>query len=153
MKPVGWVLTFVSVTMAIIFFRSATVTSAIDLLKGAVGLNGIALPQDLFEPLGPLTNPLHHIGVMPDPSWSTGFYKTAIWISGLMFVALACPNTLQILARYEPALGVKSRPTKLMIGRIIEWNTSLPWAIAMSAVAAIAIGFIGGPSEFLYWQF
>ena len=153
MKPAGWLLTFVSASIAMIFFRSPTITSAIDLLKGAVGLNGITLPQDLFERVGPLTSTLHHIGVMPDPTWPTGFYKTAIWIPGLMFVALACPNTLQILARYEPALGVKSRPTKLMIGRIVEWNASLPWAIAMSAVAAIAIGFIGGPSEFLYWQF
>jgi len=128
-------------------------TSAIDLAKGIIGLNGIALPQDLFERLGPLASMLHRIGVMPDPSWPTGFYKTAIWISGLMVVALACPNTLQILARYEPALGVKPRSTKLVTGRIIEWNPSLPWAIAMSAIAAIAIGFIGGPSEFLYWQF
>ena len=66
MKPAGWVLTFVSVSIAMIFFRSPTLTSAIDLLKGAVGLNGIALPQDLFERLGPLANMLHRIGVMPD---------------------------------------------------------------------------------------
>ena len=153
MKPAGWILTFVSVTIAMIFFRSPTITSAIDLLKGAIGLNGIALPQALFEHLGPLTSTLHRIGVMLDPSWPTDFYKTALWISGLMFVALACPNTLQILARYEPALGVKPRSTKLVTGRSIEWNASLPWAIAMSAIAAIAIGFMGGPSEFLYWQF
>jgi hypothetical protein len=72
-----------------------------------------------------------------------------------MFVALACPNTLQILARFEPALGVKPRPAKLALGGfgIAEWSPSLPWAIVMSAVAAIAIVSIGGPSEFLYWQF
>src|SRR5215469_8429959 len=154
MKPIGLVLTFVSVTAAMIFFRAPTMTSAIDLVKGIIGLNGIALPQALFDHLGPLTSTFHSIGVIADGSWnSRDFLKAAIWISGLMFVALACPNTLQILAPYEPALGVKSRPTKLVIGRIIEWNASLPWAIAMSAVAAIAIGFIGGPSEFLYWQF
>jgi hypothetical protein len=129
-------------------------TSAIDLVKGIIGLNGIALPKALFDHLGSLTSTFDSIGVIADGSWNNrDFVKAAIWISGLMFVALACPNTLQILARYEPALGVKSRPSKLMIGRIIEWNASLPWAIAISAVAAIAIGFIGGPSEFLYWQF
>jgi D-alanyl-lipoteichoic acid acyltransferase DltB (MBOAT superfamily) len=154
MKPVGLVLTFVSVTAAMIFFRAPTMTSAIDLVKGIIGLNGIALPKALFDHLGSLTSTFDSIGVIADGSWNNrDFVKAAIWISGLMFVALACPNTLQILARYEPALGVKSRPSKLMIGRIIEWNASLPWAIAISAVAAIAIGFIGGPSEFLYWQF
>jgi hypothetical protein len=73
----------------------------------------------------------------------------------LLFIALACPNTLQILARNEPALGIKPQPKGLTLGRIrvTEWSPSLPWAIAMSAVAAIAIVSVGGPSEFLYWQF
>ena len=43
--------------------------------------------------------------------------------------------------------------SKLVIGRIAEWDASLPWAVAVSVIAAIAIGSIGGPSEFLYWQF
>src|SRR5271163_3884787 len=154
MEPAGLVLTLVSVTAAMVFFRSPTMASAIDLLKGMIGLNGIALPQDLFDRLGPLTSTFHGIGVMADESWnSQDFAKTAIWICVLMFVALACPNTLQILARYEPALGVKPQSTKLVLGRIFEWDASLPWAIAVSAIAAIAIVSIGGPSEFLYWQF
>jgi alginate O-acetyltransferase complex protein AlgI len=156
MKPAGLVLTFVSVTTAMVFFRAPTMTSAIDLVKGIIGLNGIALPQAFLDHLGPLTSRFHGIGVIAVESLSSrDFVKTAIWICVLMFVALACPNTLQILARFEPALGVKPQPTKLMIGgiRIIEWQASLPWAIAVSAIAAIAIVSIGGPSEFLYWQF
>jgi alginate O-acetyltransferase complex protein AlgI len=156
MKPAGFVLTFVSVTTAMVFFRSPTITSAIDVLKGIIGLNGIALPQNLFDHVGPLTSTLRSVGVIADESWTShDFAQTAIWISLLIFVALACPNTLQILARYEPALGVKSQSTKLVIGRIriVEWGPSLPWAIAVSALAAIAIDSIGGPSEFLYWQF
>jgi alginate O-acetyltransferase complex protein AlgI len=156
MKPGGLVLTFVSVATAMIFFRASTLTSAIDLVKGIIGLNGIALPQALFDHLGPLTSTFHGIGVIPAESWSSqDFGKTAIWIGFLMFVAFACPNTLQILARYEPALGVKPQPTKFLIGRIkiLEWGPSLPWAIAVSAIAGIAIVSIGGPSEFLYWQF
>jgi len=48
---------------------------------------------------------------------------------------------------------VKPRPTKFAFGRGVEWGASLPWAIAMSAIAAIAMVSLGGPSEFLYWQF
>jgi alginate O-acetyltransferase complex protein AlgI len=140
----GWALTFISVTAAMVFFRSATMTSAIDLIKGMVGLNGLALPQPVEA--------LHAGGVVVD-SWGRDFAKTAVAISVLMFVALACPNTLQILARYEPALGVKPQSTKLGIGRIVEWNPSLSWAIATSASAAVTIISLGGPSEFLYWQF
>ncbi|WP_424593582.1 MBOAT family O-acyltransferase [Bradyrhizobium sp.] len=154
MKPVGWVLTFVAVTASMVFFRSATITSAVDIMKGLMGLNGVALPQALFDQSGPLGAALHGLGVIAAQSWTVrDFAQLAIWISVLMFVALACPNTLQILSRYEPALGVKPRPAKLGIGRILEWDASLPWAIVMSGIAAIAIASISGPSEFLYWQF
>jgi alginate O-acetyltransferase complex protein AlgI len=154
MTPAGFVLTFVSVSIAMIFFRSPTIASAIDLLKGIIGLNGIALPQSLFHRLGSfLISGFHSIGVTGDVSWNGHeFVKTAVGISVLLFVALACPNTLQILARYEPALGIKA-PTRLVVRRFADWEASLPWAIAVSVMAALAIGSIGGPSEFLYWQF
>ena len=154
MKPAGLVLTFVSVTTAMVFFRAPTLMSAIDLAKGIVGLNGVALPQTLFNRLGPLTGALHHFGVIAEPWNGDDFVKTAIWVSLLMVIALACPNTLQILSRYEPALGVKPRPAKLL-GRIeiVEWAPTLPWAIAVSVIAGFAVFSLGGPSEFLYWQF
>jgi alginate O-acetyltransferase complex protein AlgI len=153
MRPVGRILTFVVVCASIVFFRAPTVTSEIDLAKGLIGLNGIGLPEGLLDHLGPLAGTLHKLGVIAEP-WSIGdFAKSAIWIFVLMIVALACPNTLEIMAPYEPALGVKPQPNALGIRRLVEWNISLPWAIAVSAVAAIGIASLGGPSEFLYWQF
>jgi alginate O-acetyltransferase complex protein AlgI len=154
MKPIGWALTFVSVTGAMVFFRSPTLRSAVDVVNGLFGLNGLALPESLLDHLGALGTILHALGVTAANAWSVrDFAMTAMWISVLTFVALACPNTLQILSRYEPALGVKPQLNKLGIGGILEWDASLPWAVAVSAVTAIAIASIGGPSEFLYWQF
>jgi D-alanyl-lipoteichoic acid acyltransferase DltB (MBOAT superfamily) len=156
MMPAGLVLTFVAVTAAMVFFRAPTVAAAVSLLKGMIGLNGIAVPQALFDRLGALNHLLGGVvGVIGEPIASENFAQGATWICALMFVALACPNTLQILGHYEPALGVKPRPTERAIGRsrIAEWSPSVLWSLAMSAVAAIAIVSIGGPSEFLYWQF
>jgi alginate O-acetyltransferase complex protein AlgI len=153
MKPVGLVLTFLSVSTAMVFFRSTTMTSAIDVLKGIAGLNGIGLPQAIFDHLATLADRLHALGVVAEPSSLHDFAKAGVWIFVLLLVALACPNTLQILAPYEPALGVTAQSAKLPAGSIVQWNASLPWAIAVSAVAAISIVSIGGPSEFLYWQF
>ena len=140
MKPAGWALTFVSVTTAMVFFRASTVKSAIDLVKGVIGQNGFSLP--------------HGVGAIAQ-AYGTDIEKAAMWTAALLFIALICPNTLQILAPYEPALGVKPQSTAPVIGKfkIPAWGPSLPWAIAVSIIAAIAIVSVGGPSEFLYWQF
>jgi alginate O-acetyltransferase complex protein AlgI len=153
MNPAGWVLTFVPVAITMVFFRSPTIASALDLVKGVVGLNGITLPQPVFDHLGPLAAMLRQFGVVADTGIAADLGKAAMWIFVLMVIALALPNTMQIMARYEPALGVRQRPTKLSIEKILDWSASLPWAIVVSVTAAIAVAFVGGPSEFLYWQF
>jgi alginate O-acetyltransferase complex protein AlgI len=140
MKPVGFVLTFVAVTVAMVFFRATTVRSAVDLVKGAFGLNGLSMP---------------HGAAAIASTYGTDIEKAVMWVAILLFIALICPNTLQILAPYEPALGVKPASTAPIIGRlrIPAWGPSLPWAVAISVIAAVAIFSTGGPSEFLYWQF
>jgi hypothetical protein len=63
-------------------------------------------------------------------------------------IALACSKPPKGRARW-----MTSQSAKLQIGSIVQRNASLPWAIAVSTVAAIAIVSMGGPSEFLYWRF
>jgi alginate O-acetyltransferase complex protein AlgI len=157
MKPAGIFLTFVAVAVSMVLFRSPTVGSAGDLLKGMIGANGVALPQALYEHLGPLAGVLHrlHMASVAPEDWSErSFLLLMAWIAGPMFIALLGPNTLQILAPYEPALGVKRRTDGVgIIGRAIEWSPSLAWTLGMSVVAAIAISSLEHQSEFLYWQF
>jgi alginate O-acetyltransferase complex protein AlgI len=156
MNPVGCLLTFIAVAVAMIFFRSPTIASATDLLKGLIGHNGVALPQAIYDHLGPLASWLHRAGVASVASdlWSgEEFGRMVMWILVSMVIALAFPNTLQILARYEPALGVRPHPADFAGKGMSEWNASLPWAIGVSVVAATAILSLSGPSEFLYWQF
>jgi len=76
------------------------------------------------------------------------------WIAGLALIAYGFPNTLQILARYEPALGVKPPAAGApFLQRALAWTTSLPWAVAVSVLALVGVLKLGGPSAFLYWQF
>src|SRR6266853_695745 len=153
MKPIGLVLTLVAVFASMVFFRSATVSAAVDLVKGMIGLNGVSLPLAVYERLGPLAGWLRSMGVVQQPWGGQDFMTMTIAIPILMLVVLACPNTLQILARYEPAIGVKPRPADTVVGRMVEWNPSVAWATGISVIAAIGILSLGGPREFLYWQF
>lgn len=156
MRPAGLIVTFLAVVVAMVLFRSPSVGTATELLQGMVGLNGIHLPQQIFDRLGPLTPLLSSI-VVPSPTVGGSgaqFVTTIIWIIGLLTIALALPNSLEILSRFEPAIGVKHRPEALAgWAKALEWRPSLPWALAMSAVAVSAVIGLGGKSEFLYWQF
>jgi alginate O-acetyltransferase complex protein AlgI len=134
MQPAGFVLTFVCVAASMVIFRSPTLKTATDLLHSMMGLHGIGLSQ------------LRDI--------SLGRTRIAFWIAAPAFVALLCPNTLQIMSRYQPALGWNPSPHD---GETVKtdllWQPSLVWACGVSVIATIAILYIGGQSEFLYWQF
>jgi D-alanyl-lipoteichoic acid acyltransferase DltB (MBOAT superfamily) len=157
MNPIGWMLVFIGVMVANVFFRSPTVATALDILKGMVGLHGLALPQAIYEGLGPVAGMLQSIGVkvMAPGLWSQrDFMLMMAWIVGLALIAYGFPNTLQILARYEPALGVKPPAAGApLLQRALAWTTSLPWAVAVSVLALVGVLKLGGPSAFLYWQF
>jgi alginate O-acetyltransferase complex protein AlgI len=63
MHPFGWFLTFIAIVVAMVFFRSPTMASAADLMKGLIGHNGVALPLAIYDHLGPLAGWLHRLGV------------------------------------------------------------------------------------------
>lgn len=154
MGPVGFVLTFLSVVTAMVLFRSPTVAAANVLLHGMFGLNGVSLPQEMFEWLGPLAGVLKPIVSIAVAGSGQEFVVTTIWVLLLLLIALALPNSLQVMARYEPALGIKPRSdNKSTLAYVFDWSPTLPWAMVMAVLAAIAVTKLGGKSEFLYWQF
>jgi hypothetical protein len=154
MRPVGLVLTFVCVVTSMVLFRSTTVAGAFDILKGMIGLNGISLPSTIYKHFGPLAGWFQGIGLTQQSWGGHDFLVLAALIPPLVFIALACPNTLQLMARFEPALGVRQRPGEYgPVMRVFEWTPSLAWSVGMCAIAVAGILSLGGPSEFLYWQF
>ena len=66
------------------------------------------------------------------------------WVSVLGLIALAAPNTQQILGR----------STERMSWRGFEWRPSLPWALAVGGVFGLAISrTLSQPTTFLYFRF
>jgi len=97
---------------------------------------------------------LHGIGLSQLKNISVGRMKIAFWIALPAFIALMCPNTLQILNRYEPALEWNPSPHDgATLRNRILWGPSLARAAAVSIITVVGILYLGGQSEFLYWQF
>jgi hypothetical protein len=73
-------------------------------------------------------------------------------MTGLSIIAFGSPNTLQLIDRYEPALGW-TPDRQGALGRSWAWQPSPAWLVVVSFAAAAGVLRLGGHSEFLYWQF
>jgi hypothetical protein len=135
-------------------FRSPTASAASEILEGMVGINGLLLPPQIYERLGSVVDALHPFIAISQGGALRDLVFAMLWIGVLLGVALGLPNSMQILSRLEPALGVKERADDSQgVGRWLRWSPSLPWAFFVSLLAAISVAAMGGKSEFLYWQF
>ena len=66
---------------------------------------------------------------------------------------MCLPNTLELLAAYEPALGVKPAKARGRLLRWAAWQPNQAWAAGLACVAMAGILSLGGLHAFIYWQF
>jgi D-alanyl-lipoteichoic acid acyltransferase DltB (MBOAT superfamily) len=153
MAPAGFLLTFLSVVVAMVLFRAPTVSAALLLWKGMIGSYGAALPHAVLARLGAAGEWLTAVGF--HAAWTSGSFslEAILRIGVLLVIALVLPNTLEILAPYEPALGVKPAKNPAWLTRRMSWTPSAAWALGLACVALAGILSLGELSEFLYWQF
>jgi NAD(P)H-hydrate repair Nnr-like enzyme with NAD(P)H-hydrate dehydratase domain len=107
----------------------------------------------LLARLGSAGGVLRAIGVRPDATSGAILTEATMRIAVLLVIVLCLPNTLEVLAPYEPALGVRPAKQENWLLRHVRWTGSSPWAVGMATVAAVGILSLGQLSEFLYWQF
>ena len=131
MTLAGHALTFGCVVISMVLFRSPTLPAAAALFRGMAGLGGVDAADNGVD-----------------------LALFGLWVLGAALVAFICPNTLQLLERFEPALDWKpaNRSARPWVPGV-AWRPNMPWAAAISAVAALAALYLGGQTEFLYWQF
>jgi alginate O-acetyltransferase complex protein AlgI len=141
--------TFLAVVVAWVFFRAASLDAALTMLRGMVGLNGVVLPDAVGQRLGSHIDTLAGLGVVFGGGGGREFVATWLWIACLLPVVFFAPNTQQIMARVEPALG------KVQASRwpVLTWAPTRAWAWAMALVLACGLLSLTRPSEFLYFQF
>jgi len=153
-RVAGVALTFLAVTVAWVFFRSPDLPTALGLLKGMVGINGVELPAALVARLGFIQPMLESLGVDSYLGGTTRFVMTYAWVAAAAFIAFAMPNTQEIMRRFDPALE-DPRATmapSLALDRL-TWSPRLGWSMAIGLLLGAGLLSLSRPTEFLYFQF
>ena len=127
-----FLLTFTSVVIAMVMFVPHGTVCGRDLGRHVRCTRRDPCRRGLFARLGPASNWLHAIGIRPDPSSGSKIIEGLSRVTVLLLIALGLPNTLQILAPYEPALGVKPARRAWLV-RKSRWSPSSGRAIGLAA--------------------
>jgi alginate O-acetyltransferase complex protein AlgI len=155
---VGTALTMVSVMVAWVFFRAENVWIALDILRSMVGLNGISLPS-ILQSHGSVAT-----WVSPGPVQFSGFFPllnetiyreilATAWICSLGFLCLFCPNTLELLGRFHPALGYRAYQVVCLGRSVPQWQPRLVFLVITLLIACFSLSEMGHEREFIYFQF
>ena len=151
----GVVLTLFSVLIAWTFFRAETIAGAIVMIRGMLGLNGIALPLHWRPEFGAVVDSLAQYGLLvrfgPMTAYSGG--AQIGWVLLGFLAVLLFPNTQELMRRYDPTFEQVKKPEGIS-GRL-AWQPSALAGVgfAVAAVALVCIVLQGKTGEFIYFQF
>ncbi len=147
-RAVGWLTTFLAVTVAWVFFRATSPEDALRLLTAMAGGNGICLPEFLAAPLRDMLGDavINARGTFHNALFD--LQASSMYIAFGMAVVLLLPNSQELLARHTPALGqVEAAPVWL------QWYPNWLWGTVLGVLLALCLARMGGESPFLYFRF
>ncbi|NOQ63557.1 MAG: MBOAT family protein [Methyloprofundus sp.] len=151
-----WLVTFVAVINAWVLFRATTLSSAMAILKGMYGFNGIAIPNAIFARLGSIANTLTELGISSYIGGGVQFIFTYLWVLGLLFVVMFMPNTQQIMKLFSDSSPLEQGNAifdKGIFPNFFSFRFNGFSAFIMAFTLVIALFGLTRVSEFLYFQF
>jgi D-alanyl-lipoteichoic acid acyltransferase DltB (MBOAT superfamily) len=157
-RGVGVLTTFVCATLALVFFRSEDVPSALRVVGGMIGNNGFAFP-DYLRNFGFLRVISDKFGI---PIHDLPFFSIhqLYWLPILFGIVWLLPNVEQWMRHYQTALNAKLRAIWYEDGFlggtfVAVWRPTMACACVVSAIGLLALlkAFSHAPTEFLYFKF
>lgn len=147
-------LTFMAATVSLVFFRADSLTTAIAMLQGMFGFNGVSLPS-AWSDLGLSFTQYDWLlfkGINTMVDFDT-FQALGKLIIGLAIVWFS-PNVWQLFQTYRPTLGDLISPSQpYQFNHFVQWRLSKWQAWATGTLFAVSIIHLTQSSEFLYFQF
>src|SRR5205807_1895138 len=137
----GGTITFLAVVVGWVFFRAAQFGSAINMLKGMAGFNGVAIPLWLTS-------------LLPSARAAQGTVDSGMGMLlalCLLLLAWLAPNTQELTGYVGPdgAYGRMEMTNRTQL----HWRQTLRWGVAVGCLLALCFMSLSHVSEFLYFQF
>jgi alginate O-acetyltransferase complex protein AlgI len=147
-------LTFLVVVVGWVFFRADSTSTAVTMLQGMAGLNGVSLPASLEERLGPLLG--QHSWLVFKDMGLRGF----VFLGFGFFIVWLMPNVHQMFLGYRPVcedgedLATITPAAKGMgLTKALTWKPTMAHSIALAVLFFLSFISLTKVSEFLYFQF
>lgn len=143
--------TFLAVVFAWVFFRADSLSSAMAMLSGMCGMNGLSVSEPVWNFLR-----------QSHPVWLQGIFMNGLLplsnanadrgliliVVGLLLVWFA-PNAQQIMGRFYPAQGEDGK----MGASRLNWRFNAGFALVASLIFVLSVSFLSRVRDFLYFQF
>ncbi len=150
-RAVATLTTFVAVVVAWVFFRASDFTTAVSIISGMLGQNGVVLPPQ-WQSDADIPAWLANHGVQ---FGTTVYFDRVAQLNWLCFLLVFCwsaPNTQQLLAAYRPALMTRGYGELGNAGPL-AWRPNAVWLVALVLLGTVAMLSIHRYSEFIYFRF
>jgi alginate O-acetyltransferase complex protein AlgI len=145
----AWLITFIAVVFAWVFFRASSLDAAWNIVAAMVGANGIGIPSGIAVKLGLSAEFLQSFGISITMIGSADVVKAVIWILILLVISTQFPNTQHFMRKWQHALG---QPDSNLAGRLY-WAPTRTWACFTALLLVAGILSLAQVSNFLYFQF
>ncbi|MBS4033335.1 MAG: MBOAT family protein [Ignavibacterium sp.] len=152
-RAVARMLTFLAVVVAWVFFRADSIDSAMRVLKGMAGLNGIILPQVWESYTGSFGKWLSVLGTSfgMTPAFNEAL-RGPLLLLILLTIVFFFPNTQQVMHKFRTAINIY-RGDNMGVPTWFNWEPTWRWAAISAVLMTTSIVMIDKVSEFLYFQF
>lgn len=156
-NTLAWTATFLCVSFAWVLFRAETLSGALNLYQGMLGMGGrFAFPAGLMDPAGLPATALSVLGARFVEHWPAGQVFPgrghALWLALALFICLCLPNTQSWMRWYRPAINAPLA-TFDRWPRFLLWRPSPLWSTAIILMFLYTALYLGDTGEFIYWQF
>ena len=146
----SWLLTFLAVVVAWVFFRAASLDAALRMLAGMSGANGFAAPGDLAE----VAQALVFVPILADLGQRVAPGGImAVAVAALLAVAWFAPNTQEMMGAHGRAIDPYPDPGRRAAPALVAPTPAVAVAVGAVLFASLLGLLTETPSEFLYFQF